>query len=804
MTLRRLAAIALWIALAPPALATAIASTGAGGNWNVTGSWSPAQIPVSGDTVTITSGSPITVPDGYVAVCGTSPATGGTVALTINGTFTVGGGASGQLTVKGPVTHGNALVTFKAGSILEFDSSSNGVQTYAWTCSGFSRGSRMISCTGTANGGDTTGQPTATTLGNHVTLRSNASGGNGYFTGGVGFNDSLWFQATYTDFLRIGDGTNKGISINPQSDTTKNTWDYCSFDACGAAPFTLNSAPGGGGWSITRSVWRNSVGYAGPNSRQSCLKLVNANKTTGTFLVDSCVFDIPPVLPYNGNTYTNNYFKSGFDTTTGTAPWTKFDGNFVHYDSAQCSRSGAPVLKYGGDCTNSYHLIDGRVQAASYTGSAGAVTAAANGSNYGTMTVSGTPWTAHAYESVTVSGTLKIFDIVITAGTGIGQVRGICFNDTGHLQVTLPWDTLPDATSAFSIYPEWANPHALGPETTASIGITGGNLTGNVFDHTGADSNGDMIVNANQPSGVYVIKFNLGLPNAARDNPGTLITLSSGTTNATTQSFSFEHNTWFTGSQNAGALNEGGTPNNAAGQVTSYRGNIAWCEPARTSIYSLTANNVASLGSSPATSPYGPYLLDDTDHATSLPGTSTANIVTAANCDYNGTYGNRAGYALKGYNVNQTTPGAHDVAGDPNFVDRWRNFAKWAVAQGSSGTHVVSQVADGVAFIKANPSLIASSLLPYVRNGFRPQASALHSASYSGDGATTDAAGNVYPGTPDVGAMAYQSPSASPYFFDQFIIRKRRASLEPAPKPGKAFVPAARAGGRPTRLRRAG
>jgi len=62
--------------------ATAIQSTGAGGAWNNTASWLPAQVPVAGDVVTIISGSPITVT--AAAACATITINSGGI-LTLNG-----------------------------------------------------------------------------------------------------------------------------------------------------------------------------------------------------------------------------------------------------------------------------------------------------------------------------------------------------------------------------------------------------------------------------------------------------------------------------------------------------------------------------------------------------------------------------------------------------------------------------------------------------------------------------------------------------------------------------------------------
>jgi len=100
----------------------AITSAGSG-NWDSTTPntpWPSGTVPVSGDTVTISSGHTITVPVGYTAVCGTSPTDNtGTVALTINGPLIINGTFKWQ----GPVRQGNATVTVGAGGTVTYDAS---------------------------------------------------------------------------------------------------------------------------------------------------------------------------------------------------------------------------------------------------------------------------------------------------------------------------------------------------------------------------------------------------------------------------------------------------------------------------------------------------------------------------------------------------------------------------------------------------------------------------------------------------------------------------------------------------------
>jgi gliding motility-associated-like protein len=74
----------LLISIFQVADATAIQSTGAGGVWNNTASWLPAQVPVAGDIVTINSGSPITV---------TAAAACATITINSGGLLTLNGGS---------------------------------------------------------------------------------------------------------------------------------------------------------------------------------------------------------------------------------------------------------------------------------------------------------------------------------------------------------------------------------------------------------------------------------------------------------------------------------------------------------------------------------------------------------------------------------------------------------------------------------------------------------------------------------------------------------------------------------------
>ena len=69
----------------------------------------------------------------------------------------------------------------------------------------------------------------------------------------------------------------------------------------------------------------------------------------------------------------------------------------------------------------------------------------------------------------------------------------------------------------------------------------------------------------------------------------------------------------------------------------------------------------------------------------------------------------------------------HAPSANPNFVDSTRTWRSWDASLGGNGTED-----SALARIVKNPVLITSSLLPYVRQGFRPTNLALKGSGYNG------------------------------------------------------------------------
>jgi hypothetical protein len=209
------------------------------------------------------------------------------------------------------------------------------------------------------------------------------------------------------------------------------------------------------------------------------------------------------------------------------------------------------------------------------------------------------------------------------------------------------------------------------------------------------------------------------------------------------------HNTLYAGSQ--AAIMEGWGGEGTAGQFAAVEANLIW-------------NSTQAAGKS--------YKWLDSPKPISG---GTSNVVSPTNANYNSSWncytnepstysGNTYTYAGNGYQGNFTAYcGANDMADqNPSFVQSTRNLAAWGGTAAGGGT---ATVAGAMAAMAANPALInqaVTGLLPWVRAGFRPQASAFEATGWSGDTSTADANGNAWPGsTPGFGAMAWQSLATS-------------------------------------------
>lgn len=280
------------------------------------------------------------------------------------------------------------------------------------------------------------------------------------------------------------------------------------------------------------------------------------------------------------------------------------------------------------------------------------------------------------------------------------------------------------------------NPHMVTPQAS-------GTFDGWILEYRGPftfDPGDGFYVSASSGY-TLVVQNSIILPIAGSTYPSSnLANISSGNT------LSAYHNTFQYGTQGGLVM---GDINYGAGIYTNFKSNLGWDDGANCPASGSGTLYPCKLVSI-ITSPTYPNV-----------AATTSNELTGGNADYNYAWNPATGYAKAtqwtstagyGYDSNTTVaPGQHDIdqfgGSGPNFVDKTRNLGKWAVARGSTASDNYSQVTDAFTYLFNDPTLISSSLLPYVRGGFAPQNSLLHNAAHDGT---------------DIGAVAWQSAPLYP------------------------------------------
>jgi hypothetical protein len=357
--MRRFAA-ALFFLFAQSLPAASYTSSGSG-NWSSSATWGGAGVPGNGDTVTISDSTTVTVSD--ARIIGTS-GDSTTVAISEgnSGALIIANG--GYLKVRGNIVFTSpycspgcaTYLTVQAGGIFEWDasqaSSPSTTNYYGSSTSAYSF--RTFVTTGTS--------------GNHAIVRSNAGGGNGYFSqyivgGGYVF--------TYTDFTRIGTASVQAFGLRPDSlDSYPNEspWDatHNTFINCGQAPSAVSTGLN------PDDVFRhnNNVHTGSLSQIFSFTGASNATLTTGIRQIENNVFDADLSNPsgqidLRGFTITGNYFGSIITPrNTQAGNCASFAGNFYHspYSAgemfvAACNVTGNYFMGDHHDQLN-YHWLD--------------------------------------------------------------------------------------------------------------------------------------------------------------------------------------------------------------------------------------------------------------------------------------------------------------------------------------------------------------------------------------------------------------------------------------------------------------
>jgi len=426
----------------------ACATTSTGTNWSSAAHWTSCGggVPGNGDTAAIGNTTVVDVNE----IVGTSPASAGTNALTINASLTVSSGVT--LTLRGPVSQGAAPVVLSAGSNLLFDASlaaSPSTTTYEWFSGNWVQNATMITCNGTS--------------GSHVTISTAVGSGHAYFSG----NSGIYMSCTYGDFIRIGDSVNTGVNFNsPWSGSPLPVLHNVTFDAdSGAVTVGTNV-------DIEDSYFlQTNAKLQGSGNRNPFFEGDN-NATVGGKIYRS-VFIAPPKLSGNLMDLEDNYFGSGFEATN---PWFKMSGGLIRIP-------GSGGFGITGDISNAFVLFD--------NGSVPLVTGTATGSQSSvTLQDTSKSWTVNNYSTVPSSA---VYSVEITGGRGAGQRRMISNNTSNTLTIAYRWDITPDSTSTYSIINDILNNHGLMPGAAST-------LDGLVWQSAGTDAQGDCFLHL--PNGV--------------------------------------------------------------------------------------------------------------------------------------------------------------------------------------------------------------------------------------------------------------------------------------------------------------
>lgn len=324
----------------PQYITWAEAGTGAGtaytsstpGNWNTSTNWTPNGVPGIGDTVTIASGSNITV-DGSLTV-GTYPVVGVPV-ITVNSGATLTIGANNVLTCAGDVNvNGTGQLVSAAGSGFIFDASlaaAPSTTNYKVVlANGHNNNTRWI-----ING----------TSGSRCFVNSNIANANGYISDGGWLQGGL-VQATYCDFNRVGTTTVPAITTSPTG-STGFILNNCTFNGCGRIDRTFNVGADAT-YQILYTTFENTI-----DNSDLCVVLTSgAPIGTGTREIYYNSFD-KGVNFYSGEDFSidRNAFFFSLDTTTGN--WASFTNNFIKLTNA----SGSP-MNPAGDTDSCYFYFD--------------------------------------------------------------------------------------------------------------------------------------------------------------------------------------------------------------------------------------------------------------------------------------------------------------------------------------------------------------------------------------------------------------------------------------------------------------
>lgn len=220
---------------------------------------------------------------------------------------------------------------------------------------------------------------------------------------------------------------------------------------------------------------------------------------SGTRLIDTTVFDQPPVIEDGGALYTNDIFLRNYidlqaDTPYGTIDHSLLVLSFQIAPKQWNSNAGLDMVNW--THTNNIILVDttttfvGTTPTAQTPEATGTATSATNGANTSTLTDSTKSFTTNQYASQLPN--TNTYFVVISDGTGKGEANTIFSNTATVLTVLSKWDVTPDGTSTYAIYQAPGNPHLTNGNNNLPLAVVEAPYTGNIFHLvTDSDNNGD-------------------------------------------------------------------------------------------------------------------------------------------------------------------------------------------------------------------------------------------------------------------------------------------------------------------------
>ena len=331
------------------------------------------------------------------------------------------------------------------------------------------------------------------------------------------------YEKQYTGNATTGSSITSSVAVTATTITVSGT------------PFLTNALIGCQVKSVSGTVAAN-IGLVKTviSNTANVLTFAAASWTAGGTTAE--VFELG-IVPVNAGTSTFSTTTAG-GTTTITQTGTTWTGSLIGWQVKPVTGTAANIglVRYVVSNTTSVLTINA------------AITATTSGDTFELIPPS-TPWYAGQWASAALSTTVTTggpysYQVRITGGTGIGQIRQIVNNTNNILILAANWATVPDATSAFIIEPTIA----YSATTTIATNQTfARDLRGfNMFVQTRQNKLEERTIAANTQGMNSVVTFTSGLTDVPTDIAGITTGILSIASAASTSSFTVTGAAWAT------------------------------------------------------------------------------------------------------------------------------------------------------------------------------------------------------------------------------------------------------------------